>query len=307
MLEWRKKHTTNKKRTIDFYRETVSAVFRIMEATDCHMMPYRIQKVTDNKLGMIDESDVKKIIEYMEKTDKAIATQKGYIRALNVYCRHYGNNVIKRMDIRWPEDTRPKVDWLTTDQMRALIQYPMNPLQELAVNLMGRMGLRRVECIRMKLKDIMSGYVVVRGKGRMSGKLRNVPLRNNMGPILERYMKYREEIIATARMKIPDICVPEEVFINWNQGLLRPYDEDGWGFDKAVIVPLRKSLGFPFFKSYITPDVRKNAVGCRCRSADYCNDPWAQLNGSYDQISRHTHGRYGICHVPDAVLSAVGE
>jgi len=302
MIEWRQLNTTNKQRTLDFYSETLSAVFRIMDSIECHMIPYQTRTETTHRTGTIDESDIKKIIAYMQKADLAIATQKGYIRALRVYCEHYGNDVVRRMHIQWPEDTRPKVDWLTTDQMRTLMEFPGNPSQQLAIQLMGRMGLRRVECIRIKMKDLQPTYITVRGKGRLSGKLRNVPLRSGMDQVLERYMAYRNELVLKARVKDPDVEVPDELFINWNQGLLRPYEEDGWGFDKAVIVPLRKELGFPFFEPYVTANIRPDAMGGRSRSADDRDDPRPQFDGNDHQISWDPHGRYGDRNGKNAIL-----
>lgn len=64
--------------------------------------------------------------------------------------------------------------------------------------------------------------------------------------------------------------------ITWEH--LGPYEEDGWGFDKAVIVPLRKKLGFPFFESHSPQDLRQDAVGGRSGHRDHCNDPWPQLD-----------------------------
>ena len=303
MLEWREKHTSNVARTIDFYRETVGAVFRIMRLTECRMLPYK----TTTGDGPIDEDDIRKILNYMEDVDLAIATRIGYIRAIATYCNYYKNDVVDRMNIQWPEDTRPNADWLTQEQMWRLLEYPMNPLQRLAVQFMGRMGLRRIECIRMKIKDIQAKFVTVRGKGHMSGKLRNVPLREGMGKIIEAYMKYRDGLIAEARSKDPAVEVPEEVFINWNQGLLRPYEEDGWGFDKAVVVPLRKKLGFPLFEPYLKKNIREDAVEGRRRSADNSDHSRTQFDRDDDQIFGYPHGRHGVCYGEDAVLITGGE
>jgi hypothetical protein len=307
MIKWRRENTTNKQRTLDFYSETVKAAFNILEATECHMMPFASKRgKEEHKYGMIVQEDILKILAFMIEEDYAIATQQGYIRALDHYCRHYKNTAINDMNIEWPEDDRPKVDWLEEGQLAELFACPMNPRQELAVNFMGRMGLRRVECIRMKLKDLSPRYAMIRGKGHLGGKMRNVPIKPKVQVAIDRYMKYREKIIEIARAAKPDVEVPEEVFIYWNQGKLLPYEEDGWGFDKAVIVPLRKKLGFPFFESHITKNIRPPVVEGRSKTGDDRGHPRPQLDGGHDQVSRDQDGRHGRCNGSDR-LTAIGE
>ena len=304
MLEHRRTMTMNKERTIDFYRETLQALFKIMVKTGCHMMPYKIKRgETEARYGVIDETDVKKILTYMDAEDYAIATRKGYVRALDHYCRHFENRVVADMKIYWPEDTRPNVDWLDMDQMRRLLEHPMNPMQELAVSLMGRMGLRRVECIRIRLKDISPTHISVRGKGPITGKMRNVPLRDGMQQMIDRYMRHREGLVAKARAKDPRTEVPDELFLSYNQGILRPYEEDGWGFDKAVIVPLRKELGFPFLEPYSEADVRACVMELRGGPRDHREDPRPHLDRDDDQVPRHRDGRHGGGLQAGAVLT----
>lgn len=303
MLEFRATKTTNEERTIDFYRETVQAVFGHMEACGCHMMPVKIKRgETEHKYGLIVEEDVVKLLKYLEENDKTVSTRRGYTRALNQYCLFFGNTVINDMRLAWPEDTRPNVDWLSMVEYKTLLEHPMNPIQSAGINLMGRMGLRRVECVRLRIKDIESGRIVVRGKGHMGGKIRLVPFHRDFEPILNRYLAHRKTIIDRAKEKNPDVEIPEELFINYTNGILRPYEEDGWGWDKAVIVPLREELGFPLLESHIEKNIRKNPMARRCADSDDSEDIGAFLDRSDDQIPRHRHGRYAFCHGEDAHL-----
>ncbi len=75
--------------------------------------------------------------------------------------------------------------WLTGDQLRALCRSSSG-LGRVLVSLEGLNGLRRVEVLRLRAKDVAldEGCLMVLGKGRNGGKWRRVPLYPDTQPIL---------------------------------------------------------------------------------------------------------------------------
>ena len=107
MVDDLRKHSALGERTITFYAETTQAVLRIMEAEGLHTMPREITA-----------DDVWALLDAMAARRLAVATRKGYISSLKKFCSHFGNDILDTIDIRWPQDRRPKVDWLTPEETR---------------------------------------------------------------------------------------------------------------------------------------------------------------------------------------------
>jgi len=222
-------------RTIRYYREEGACVFSLL---DRHIRPgIRAKDVT--------KDDVYRLLMYMRTNNYAVQTMRGYITALRRICLHHGNAVPKSTRIRWPQDMRPSVDWITQDQAQKLIDHPKTPLQELAINLELCMGLRRIEVARLRMTDIDHRRKVLTVTGK-SSKLRLVPFHPDTERILSRFMDYRNALITVAKSKNPAAIVPEELVI-WGKGkLLSPYSQEKLsGFDKQI-KPLTKEVGFEF-------------------------------------------------------------
>jgi len=236
MAHYMRTETTLSPRSIQFYSETAHAVIEILNRIKAESLPYKIT-----------EKDIRLLLDEMEDMGLARNTQKGYIAALRRITEFYDNNAIKRMNLRWPADSRPNADWLTLDQAKRLLALKKTPLQELGVHLELCLGLRRIEILRMKTEDIHDSYITVRGKGQMGGKLRNVPYHRDTINVLTAFNRYRQDLIEAARSRRPaSTAVPEEYVIRLEGSVLRTYDPDGWGWDKTVIVPMREALGFQF-------------------------------------------------------------
>ena len=187
---------------------------------------------------------------------QAVATLKWKMHILERFLKFHGNDVIASMSLRWPQDTRPNVDWLTEPEMRMLQNSTKTPLQEVVINLELNCGLRSVEVIRLRLQDLHFGdgdhspYLDVRGKGVGDGKWRTVPFGYNTEPALRQWIRERDNIIRTMRRKDPTWLPPDNLLLwlryNGPRAICDAYSERGHSLDRSVIVPVRESLGLDF-------------------------------------------------------------
>lgn len=226
-------------RTVHFYVESVHAVESILIKGGRETNPKRI--TADDYLWLLD---------YCKSHDLAMQTRKGYISALRKYCRLYGNASVSDWPRpRLPPDRRPKVDWLTPEQIRVLLSAELTPLQRLVVHLELQLGLRHVEVIRIRTKDIITSEAVIRirGKGPSGDKPRLVPFTVGTAQAIAGWTVERERMVRMAKERCPiTATVPEELVIWEKAGHLNPYSEEGYGLDKRVCLPLSESLGFHF-------------------------------------------------------------
>lgn len=228
--------TTMTPRSIDHDVQTAHAVTSMLEKLGCHTMPREITP-----------EDVKTMLSHMEEQRYAASTIKGYVAALSRYTAHYGNSSVRNMKVRFPADTRPCVDWLTPEQVQILKSVPKTPMQELGVHCMLCMGLRRCEVLRLRPEDIREDYIMVKGKGPLGGKPRRIPFHRDTARVMALYARHRDGLIAEARRRYPkSTVVPDSLIIRIHGGRLYEYEEDGWGWDKSFLVPLREACGFHF-------------------------------------------------------------
>lgn len=171
-------------RTYKFYREQCKCILAYMNETIPGVDP-----------SNLDDESLRNLISSMRQ-EFAVSTQRGYITALRYMCRLNGNDVFKRVGIRYQSDTRPNVDWLTYEQAQQLMDMWKTPLEDMIVVLELLHGLRRVEVIRLRLKDIHfdRGYIDVRGKGKLGGKMRSVPMHPDFERAYRRWMEERREL-----------------------------------------------------------------------------------------------------------------
>lgn len=165
--------------------------------------------------------------------------------ALRTWTKWYGNDVLEKMEIRWPQDMRPNVDWITEEQARRLLEIPKTPVQELMVHCELCLGMRRVEVLRLKVDSFRGSFVEIIGKGAMGGKPRCMPYHRDTSRILNRYMAYRNALVDLARSRRCDVNVPDSLLIYARGSKLYEYGAKGSGLD-AMIVPLGKAIGVSF-------------------------------------------------------------
>jgi len=108
----------------------------------------------------------------------ARATTQFYFAALRQFLRWSGNSISEQSEIwRLPPGASPRRRWLSAEDLATLLNAARGPAR-LIIALEGFNGLRRVEVLRLRAQDvsIAEGWLNVRGKGRMGGKWRQIPL-----------------------------------------------------------------------------------------------------------------------------------
>ena len=226
-------------RTISFYSETIRAVAHILQENHRPIMPREIRR-----------EDVEYLLDYFALNDYAVQTRKGYIQALKKFCKSFDSPVIKKWPhIRYPIDKRPNVDWLTMDQARELLTYPMTTVQRTVIHFELCLGMRHVEVIRLKLSDIDWDTECLRvlGKGPEGGSPRLIPFSRDTRSVLEEMIHYRDTLVQRMRARYPVTGTEPPNLMIWESGgRLSSYSEEGYGLDKIVTLPLTKKLGFHF-------------------------------------------------------------
>ena len=179
------------------------------------------------------------------KRNLTVSTRRGYISALRTWTEYYGNDVVRRMKIRWPADMRPNVDWITQAQAKELLAIPKTPAQDLVVHCELCLGMRRVEILRLRPDSFRGSHVEILGKGSQGGKPRSMPYHRDTDRVVDRYLRYRKALIETVRMQRPNAVVPESLMI-WARGSkLHEYGVKGSGIDE-MLKPLGEEIGVRF-------------------------------------------------------------
>lgn len=238
---WRKRLAEERlaPRTISFYSETIHAVLALMKTLQLRTHPHNI-----------NSEDVQKFLDYLKDEQYAVQTRKGYLTTLRRFCRAFENPTINDWPKpRFPHDTRPNADWLEADQARALIDAEKSPVQTIVIHLELCLGLRHVEVIRLRAKDIDGDTktILVRGKGPEGGKPRTVPYGLGTEEAVGAWTRHRAQMAEEGRRRHPVTFNDPEELIVWSKaGVLHPYSEEGYGLDKVVTIPLSEQLGFRF-------------------------------------------------------------
>lgn len=221
-------------RTLRFYRDELSTIIRTLERGGRHTFPWDIT-----------EEDVKWLLDDYIKRNLTVSTRRGYISALRTWTEYYGNDVVRRMKIRWPADMRPNVDWITQAQAKELLAIPKTPAQDLVVHCELCLGMRRVEILRLRPDSFRGTHVEILGKGSQGGKPRSMPYHRDTDRVVDRYLRYRKALIETVRMQRPNADVPESLMI-WARGSkLHEYGVKGSGIDE-MLKPLGEEIGVKF-------------------------------------------------------------
>lgn len=219
-------------KTIKFYRDQSRCVLNVMSKV--------IPGVTPES---IDGDSLRKLVYYL-RDNYAISTQKSYLVALRGMCEFYGNDVFRQNPIRFQRDTRPNVDWLSFEQAETVIKSWKMPLEDIIVELELLHGLRRVEVIRLRTRDIHfeRRYIEIRGKGSMGGKLRAVPMHPDFERSYNRWMSERTVMVRDAKENRDD----DRLLVYLKGDRLRHYEELKGGAIDNHVAELSSRLGFHF-------------------------------------------------------------
>jgi len=130
------------------------------------------------------------------------------------------------MLIAWPQDRRTRVDWLSPEEAVRVMDAAQG-IERIVVHLELRLGLRRIEVLRLSVKDVREQILDVHGKGRGGGKWRTLAWAPDTKAELEHYLSLREEMIAQARQKNRRAEEPEAFLIYRKGGKLYGYERTG--------------------------------------------------------------------------------
>ncbi len=116
-----------------------------------------------------------------------------HFQALRQFLKWGGNPIaVERSLWRLPTGAPVHRRWLTREQLIGLYRASRG-VEKIIVALEGFAGLRRVEVLRLRVKDVMvdEGCLRILGKGRRGGKWRSIPLQGEVDRLLRLWIKTR--------------------------------------------------------------------------------------------------------------------
>lgn len=231
MLDHLKRNGDYSPYTIIFYEEQSRLVLKVLSEVNPDADP-----------SNMDVETLKDLLRIMRQR-YTVSTQKNYLTALRRMCMLNGNDVFSRHKVIYQEDTRPTVDWLTYEQAQELLGIWKMPIDDMVVCLELLEGLRKIEVLRMRIEDIHleEGYLDIRGKGRLGGKMRIVPLHPDFVRYYSRWMQDRDELIRHA-----DSGYSDKLLIYLRDGVITEYSETKGKAIERHMRELSDRLGFHF-------------------------------------------------------------
>lgn len=192
-----------KERSLRSYKDNLHGCFIRLEAVGHDTLPTKI-----------DKNAVHSLLDAFERDNLTVKTRKNYIAALNGYLSYYDNNTISRMGIRWPHDTRPNVKWLTTEQAHKLSSHRFDkPIVNLLIHCELCLGMRRIEVLRLTMDSFSPDRVRIDGKGKVTDKIRYMPLHKRTWQILNEYLEWRQEQIDIVHARRPSTIIPDDLML----------------------------------------------------------------------------------------------
>lgn len=120
---------------------------------------------------------------------------------LRTYLAAFRNPCMLRMKLRFRGYGRTRVDWLTPEEIEKVFRTPMTPQQTVLVGAGLLQGLRRIETLRLSVKDaqeaLRTQILRVRGKGL---KERGLPLHTDFALILSAYLAWKDRSDGSERL-----------------------------------------------------------------------------------------------------------
>jgi integrase len=141
----------------------------------------------------VSEKDLEYLLDHLTGCTR---NRQYYWTAYAGFLKWVDNGAIQRFKPRWPPAGRIRVDWLDPEQAYAVRRtaMDMDPLTALMVHLELDLCLRRVEIMRLRVRDIHADRMDVLGKGRMGGKPRTVSLvPGESQAVIGRYLELRRQ------------------------------------------------------------------------------------------------------------------
>jgi len=223
--------------TLRSYNTSAKIVLRNMLEIEREPLPYR---------WTLD--DLEAILDFWEEKDLRVSTRIGYHNALTSMASALGNPVPGSVRIKWPDEVI-QIKWLTLPQIKTVFATPMSPMQAMGIELMARMGRRRIECMRAKVSDMVidgpeDPYMIVDGKGRKKHKM---PFAPTSMKILNTWLDDRQRIIEEQYDRKKLVEKVDDLFIYGRAGKVYPYSTvKSTGFNGAIVddVSIRSGISF---------------------------------------------------------------
>lgn len=134
------------------------------------------------------------VLEFLKRYEGlSVSHQRTTASILRTFLAALENPSMLRMKLRLKGYSRVRVDWLTLEEVEQVFETPMTPQQAVLIGAGLLQGFRRVETLRLTVRDAQEALrtqnLRVRGKG---GKERTIPLHPQFALILQRYLAWTE-------------------------------------------------------------------------------------------------------------------
>lgn len=248
----------------------------------------------------IGETEINYLCNELWK-DNLHSTREYYVKIFNMILRRYNNTIVEDIGLRFPTDQRINVDWLTPAEQVIILEADLTPLQKLVTHLELCLGLRRIEVLRLELKDVRKGYFDICGKGEDAGKWRTVPFHPDTRAIINEWMIERNRMIAEAREHRPDIDVPDALIIykRYTKNVkLGRYSENGDGLDDQVRHKIVNDVGFSFGNHTL-----RRTCGRSLWEAEVPDATIAKIYGHSDVKTTLDYIGVNLDHMSEALIS----
>ncbi len=134
------------------------------------------------------------VLSFLQRYDGlSVSHQRTTASILRTYLAALENPSMLRMKIRLSGYSRVRVDWLTLEEVERVFATEMRPQQTVLIGAGLLQGLRRIETLRLTVRDareaLRTQNLRVRGKG---GKERTIPLHGQFAKVLQRYLEWAD-------------------------------------------------------------------------------------------------------------------
>lgn len=142
----------------------------------------------------VSQVDRDTILSFLDRYSGMTASMQTKMACfLRMFLVHLDNKAIRTLKIRTSGPSRVHVDWLTPGETRMIMMTEMTPRQAVLIGAGLLQGMRRIETLRLTVKDtedaLKTGVLRIRGKGY---KERAVPLHTQFQGILQTYLRMME-------------------------------------------------------------------------------------------------------------------
>jgi integrase len=135
------------------------------------------------------------VMDFLKRYERFSAGYQIKARSyLRKFLAEHDNPAMLKIRSKVTGSSRTRVDWLTPEETVLILHSPMSPAQSVLIGAGLLQGMRRVETLRLSVKDarnaIRFSVLRVRGKG---GKEREIPMDRDFSEVLTNYLRQSED------------------------------------------------------------------------------------------------------------------